>query len=47
MPDREKIIAFPGYPGVTPLDLVGSLTILRKTFRTPYRTVVVGERVGK
>ena len=40
----QRLIAFPVYPGVTPLDLVGPLTILRNMGRTPYRTVVVGER---
>jgi len=30
---------------VTPLDLVGPLTVLRNLFGTPYRSVVVGERV--
>jgi transcriptional regulator GlxA family with amidase domain len=45
MPGTEKVLAFPVYPGVTPLDLIGPLTVLR----TPgirgarYRTVVVGE----
>jgi transcriptional regulator GlxA family with amidase domain len=49
MPGKEKkYLAFPVYPGVTPLDLVGPLTVLRNlTFSTPYRTVVVGERVGR
>ncbi|MGY1680118.1 DJ-1/PfpI family protein [Geodermatophilus sp. SYSU D01176] len=45
MPEQEKLLAFPVYPGVTPLDLVGPLTVLRNTARTPYRTVVVAERV--
>src|SRR3712207_8272457 len=45
MPRQEKLVAFPVYPGVTPLDLVGPLTVLRNTARTPYRTVVVAERV--
>jgi transcriptional regulator GlxA family with amidase domain len=46
MPRGEKVLAFPVYPGVTPLDLIGPLTVLK----TPgiggarYRTVVVGER---
>jgi transcriptional regulator GlxA family with amidase domain len=46
MPGSEKVIAFPVYPGMTPLDLIGPLTVLA----TPgiggarYRTVVVGER---
>ncbi|MGY1738149.1 DJ-1/PfpI family protein [Geodermatophilus sp. SYSU D00684] len=46
MPGKERVLAFPVYPGVTPLDLIGPLTVLR----TPsiggarYRTVVVGER---
>src|SRR3954469_21264756 len=47
MPGNEKVLAFPIYPGVTPLDLIGPLTVLS----TPgiggarYRTVVVGERI--
>ena len=47
MPGKEKkYLAFPVYPGVTPLDLVGPLTVLRNlAMGTPYRTVVVGERV--
>jgi len=46
MPGKErKLLAFPLYPGVTPLDLVGPLTVLRNLVGTPYRTVVVGERV--
>lgn len=46
MPGNEKVLAFPIYPGVTPLDLIGPLTVLQ----TPgiggarYRTVVLGER---
>jgi transcriptional regulator GlxA family with amidase domain len=45
---EKKYLAFPVYPGVTPLDLVGPLTVLRNlTFSTPYRTVVVGERGGR
>ena len=46
MPGGEKVLAFPVHPGVTPLDLIGPLTVLK----TPgvggerYRTVVVGER---
>ena len=46
MPGSEKVLAFPVYPGVTPLDVIGPLTVLK----TPgiggarYRTVVVGER---
>ena len=45
MPGKEtKLLAFPVYPGVTALDLVGPLTVLRNMIRTPYRTVVVGER---
>jgi len=44
MSGKEKILAFPVYPGVTPMDLVGPLTVLRNTARTPYRTVVVGRR---
>jgi transcriptional regulator GlxA family with amidase domain len=48
MPGKEtKLLAFPVYPGVTALDLVGPLTVLRNMIRTPYRTVVVGERAGE
>ena len=47
MPGQEKqLIAFTLYPGVTPLDLVGPLTVLRDLkLGSPYRTVVVGERI--
>jgi transcriptional regulator GlxA family with amidase domain len=47
MPGQEKkLIAFTLYPGVTPLDLVGPLTILRDLkIESPYRTVVVGEHL--
>jgi transcriptional regulator GlxA family with amidase domain len=46
VPGREKILAFPVYPGVTPLDLIGPLTVLNTpgVRGTRYRTVVVGER---
>ena len=46
MPDNEKVLAFPIYPGVTPLDLIGPLTVLKTPGigGTRYRTVVVGER---
>jgi transcriptional regulator GlxA family with amidase domain len=46
MPGMEKkLIAFTLYPGVTPLDLVGPLTVLRDLgIGWPFRTVVVGER---
>ena len=42
---NEKVIAFPVYPGVTPLDLIGPLTVLQTPGigGTRYRTVVVGE----
>jgi transcriptional regulator GlxA family with amidase domain len=47
MPGKEKkLIAFTLYPGVTPLDLVAPLTVLRDLkITSPYRTVVVGERI--
>ena len=46
MRGRKKLIAFTLYQGVTPLDLVGPLTVLRNlAIGTPYRTVVVGNRV--
>jgi transcriptional regulator GlxA family with amidase domain len=46
MPGSEKVLAFPVYPGVTPLDLIGPLTVLKTPGigGTRYRTVVVGER---
>ena len=44
--NEKKIVAFTLYPGVTPLDLVGPLTVLRPVgLGWPFRTVVVGERV--
>jgi hypothetical protein len=46
MPGKEsKLVAFTLYPGVTPLDLVRPLTVLRDLkVGSPYRTVVVGGR---
>ncbi|MGY1665012.1 DJ-1/PfpI family protein [Geodermatophilus sp. SYSU D00696] len=46
MPRTEKVLAFPVYPGVTPLDLIGPLTVLMGPGigGMGYRTVVVGER---
>jgi transcriptional regulator GlxA family with amidase domain len=45
---REKqLLAFAVYPGVTPLDLVGPLTVLRNLTGTRYRTVVVAERTDR
>src|SRR3954470_1081659 len=46
MPGNEKVLAFPVYPGVTLLDLIGPLTVLKTPGigGTRYRTVVVGER---
>jgi transcriptional regulator GlxA family with amidase domain len=42
---EKKEIAFTLYPGVTPLDLVGPLTVLRNLgIGWPFRTVAVGER---
>jgi transcriptional regulator GlxA family with amidase domain len=42
----KKTVAFALYPGVTPLDLIGPLTPLRKVGPGwPFQTVVVGERV--
>ena len=42
----EKVLAFPIYPGATPLDLIGPLTMLAGPGigGDRYRTVVVGER---
>ena len=47
MPGKEKkLVAFTLYPGVTPLDLVGPLTVLRDLkIGSPYRAVVVSERI--
>ncbi len=43
---KKKPIVFTLYPGVTPLDLVGPLTVLRDLgIGWPFRTVVVGERI--
>ncbi len=45
MAGTKRILAFPVYPGVTPLDLIGPLTALMAPgIRNPYRTVVVGEQ---
>jgi transcriptional regulator GlxA family with amidase domain len=45
MSAHEKVLAFPVYPGVTPLDLIGPLTVLSTPgIGARYRTVVVGER---
>jgi transcriptional regulator GlxA family with amidase domain len=45
---EKKLIAFPLYAGVTPLDLVGPLTVLRNlAFGSPYRSIVVGERIDE
>ena len=42
----KKVVAFALYPGVTPLDVVGPLTVLRKVgFGWPFETAVVAERV--
>ena len=46
MAAEKNVIAFVLYPGVTPLDLVGPLTVLRTSGPGwPFETVVVGERV--
>ena len=42
MSGTKKLIAFTLYHGVSPLDLVGPLTVLRNLAGTRYRTVVVG-----
>lgn len=45
MARQLRHIAFTLYPGVSPLDLVGPLTVLRDLkVGSPYRTVVVGAR---
>lgn len=44
---EKKRIAFTLYPGVTPLELIGPLTVLRPVgIGWPFRTVVVGERIA-
>ena len=46
MSTMKRVVAFTLYPGVTPLDVVGPLTVLRKVgFGWPFQTVVVAERV--
>jgi transcriptional regulator GlxA family with amidase domain len=46
MATDTKLIAFAIYPGVSPLDLMGPLTVLRDLkVGSPYRTVVVGDRI--
>ena len=43
---EKRTVAFALYPGVTPLDLIGPLTPLRKVgLGWPFRTIVVGARV--
>lgn len=45
---KTRVIAFPVYPGVAPLDLIGPLTVLRDLrLRSPYRAVVVAERTDR
>jgi transcriptional regulator GlxA family with amidase domain len=48
VPGKEKkLVAFTLYPGITPLDLVGPLTVLRDLgVGWPFRTVAVGERIA-
>ena len=42
----KKLLAFPVYPGVTELDLVGPLTVLRDMkLGSPYRSVVVAQHL--
>lgn len=42
---QHRLIAFPIYHGVAPLDLIGPLTVLRDLrLRSPYRAVVAAER---
>jgi transcriptional regulator GlxA family with amidase domain len=44
----KKLIAFTLYEGVTPLDVVGPLTVLRKVGPGwPFETVTVGERIAR
>lgn len=41
---EKRLIAFALYPGATPLDLIGPLTVLRNQgIRWPFQTVVVGK----
>jgi transcriptional regulator GlxA family with amidase domain len=47
MRSQKRLLAFTLYPGVTPLDLVGPLTVLRKLGPGwPFQTVVVGGRIA-
>lgn len=41
----EKLIAFVLYPGLTLLDMVGPLTVLKGLKGQGYQTVIVGERI--
>ncbi len=44
----KKLVAFTLYDGVTPLDVVGPLTVLRKVGPGwPFETVTVGERIAR
>jgi hypothetical protein len=46
MTQDKKLIAFALYAGVSPLDLVGPLTVLRNLGPGwPFQTIVVGERI--
>jgi transcriptional regulator GlxA family with amidase domain len=46
--DGLRWIAFPVYPGVRALDLIGPLTVLRDLrLRSPYRAAVVGDELGR
>jgi transcriptional regulator GlxA family with amidase domain len=48
MSRQKKLIAFTLYEGVTPLDVVGPLTVLRKVGPGwPFEMVTVGERVAR
>jgi transcriptional regulator GlxA family with amidase domain len=48
MSRQKKLIAFTLYEGVTPLDVVGPLTVLRKVGPGwPFETVTVGERITR
>ena len=45
---KKKLIAFTLYEGVSPLDVVGPLTVLRKVGPGwPFETVTVGERIAR
>jgi hypothetical protein len=46
MPGNEKVLAFPVYPGMTPLDLIGPLTVLKTPDWAPPISSADGSRTA-